>query len=184
MDSNGNISEYEFDFIINAMYANYNKFCKWFDLKPKQFQYNLQELDIIELPNTKKLGITIQDGPFPSFLPIGNTDKYFIAHVEASQLIRDISTGSIPLTQRFNYLESNWQGIKSSCQEYLPILKNAIYIKSLFVDRVVDANRLHDDARLTDIVNYNNGCWGIFAAKIITCEKTAKELALQIDKFS
>ena len=26
------------------MYANYNKFCKWFDLKPKQFQYNLQEL--------------------------------------------------------------------------------------------------------------------------------------------
>ena len=49
---------------------------------------------------------------------------------------------------------------------------------------VVDGNRLHDDARLTDIIEYDNGCWGIFAAKIITSEKTAKELATRIDNFS
>lgn len=184
VNENGINSEYEFDFIINAMYANYNKFCNWFKLKHKQFQFNLQELDIIELPATKKLGITIQDGPFPSFLPIGNTDQYFLAHVETSQLIREISTASIPLTQRLNYLESNWQEIKQSCEEYIPLLKNAKYIKSIFVDRVVDATRLNDDARLTDIIDYKNGCWGIFAAKIITCEKTAKELVAQIDNFS
>ena len=27
----------------------------------------------------------------------------------------------------------------------------------------------------SDIIDYKNGCWGIFAAKIITAEKTAKE---------
>jgi len=184
VNERGTTSKYEFDFIINAMYANYNKFCDWFDLEHRQFQFNLQELDIIELPSSKKLGITIQDGPFPSFLPIGNTDRYFLAHVETSQLIREISTGSIPLTQRLNYLESNWSEIQNSCAEYIPLLKNAKYIKSIFVDRVVDATRLHDDARLTDIIDYNNGCWGIFAAKIITCEKTAKELVHQIDNYT
>jgi hypothetical protein len=180
----GSTTKYEFDFVINAMYANYNKFCDWFDLERREFQFNLQELDIIELPITNRLGITIQDGPFPSFLPIGKTNRYFLAHVETSQLIREISTGAVPLTQRLNYLESNWSEIQSSCSEYIPLLKNAKYIKSIFVDRVVDATRLHDDARLTDVINYKNGCWGIFAAKIITAEKTAKEIAMQIDNYS
>ena len=125
INENGNYVKYEFDVVINALYANYNKFCDWFNLKLRKFQFNLQELDIIELPTTKKLGITIQDGPFPSFLPIGNSNKYFLAHVETSQLIREISTGSIPLTQRLNYLESNWHEIKRSCEEYIPLLKNA-----------------------------------------------------------
>ena len=184
VDEKGTSTKYEFDFIINAMYANYNKFCDWFDLEPRQFQFNLQELDVIELPTVNTLGITIQDGPFPSFLPIGNTNRYFLAHVETSQLIREISTGSIPLTQRLNYLESNWAEIQKSCAEYIPLLKNARYIKSIFVDRVVDATRLHDDARLTDVIDYKNGCWGIFAAKIITVEKTARELAMQIENYS
>lgn len=184
VNEKGIISSYEFDFLINATYANYNKFCEWFNLEPRQFQFNLQELDIVELPTSpKRIGITIQDGPFPSILPIGNTNQYLLAHVETSQLIREISTGSIPLTQRLNYLESNWDEIKRSCAEYIPILEESKYIKSIFVDRVVDATRLHDDARLTDLINYNNGCWGIFAAKIITSEKVAKDLATQIDNY-
>ena len=182
-NSSGALVEHRFDFVINAMYANYNKFCQWFDLEPQHFQFNLQELDIIELPDVEKIGITIQDGPFPSFLPIGNTNRYLLAHVITSQLIREVSKGSIPLTQRLNYLESNWHSIQKSCQEYIPLLKKANYIKSIFVDRVVDATRMHDDARLTDIIDYKNGCWGIFAAKIITAEKTAKELMNKIELY-
>jgi hypothetical protein len=180
IENKHNSIKYECDFIINAMYANYNKFCQWFDLTPQHFQFNLQELAIIELPGVKKIGITIQDGPFPSFLPIGNSNRYLLAHVITSQLIREVSKGSIPLTQRINYIESNWKSIRESCEEYIPLLKEAVYIKSLFVDRVVDATRMHDDARLTDIIDYDNGCYGIFAAKIITAEKTAKELMNKI----
>jgi len=182
-NSTNGLVAHKFDFVINAMYANYNKFCQWFDLEPRHFQFNLQELDIIELPDVDKIGITIQDGPFPSFLPIGNTNRYLLAHVITSQLIREVSKGSIPLIQRLNYLESNWYSIQKSCEEYIPLLKDAKYIKSLFVDRVVDATRMHDDARLTDIIDYKNGCWGIFAAKIITAEKTAKELLKKIKLY-
>ena len=112
-------------FINDVMKTQYYKFFN----NDVNSIYNKMELDIIELPTTKTLGITIQDGPFPSFLPIGNTNRFFLAHVETSELIREVSTGSIPLTQRLNYLESNWHEIKRSCEEYIPLLKSAKYIK-------------------------------------------------------
>jgi len=176
----GQVEPPPFDIVINAMYANYNRFCEWFGFKPKLFQYNLQELSIIELPVKEQLGITVQDGPFPSFLPLGRTNLSLLAHVEASQLIRDLSSGTTPLLNRVSYVESNWEKVQAVCAEYMPILHRCRYVRSLFVDRVVDGTRLTEDARLTDITAHGNGCWSVFAAKIITCEMTAHEVGAQI----
>lgn len=180
VEAEGKVHEFKFDFVINAMYASYNRFCDWFGFEKQLFQFNLQELDVIELPVEKKLGVTIQDGPFPSFLPLGHSNRYLLAHVIASQLVREIRPGTVPLLNRVNYVESNWQQIKDVCSEYIPLLQKATYIRSLFVDRVVDATRLADDARLTEITDHGSGCWSVFAAKIITCEVTAQEVAAQI----
>lgn len=180
VQNDGKVHEFSFDFVINAMYANYNRFCEWFDFEKRLFQFNLQELDVIELPVERKLGVTIQDGPFASFLPLGHTNRYLLAHVEASQLVREIRPGTVPLLNRVAYVESNWQQIQEVCSEYIPLLKKATYIRSIFVDRVVDATRLDEDARLTEITNHGCGCWSVFAAKIITCEATAQKVAAQI----
>ena len=180
VETNGEIRELRFDFIINAMYANYNRFCDWFGFEKRLFQYNLQELDVIELPVKNRLGITVQDGPFPSFLPLGHTNRYLLAHVITSQLVREIRAGTVPLLNRVNYVESNWQQIREDCSEYIPLLKKATYIRSLFVDRVVDATRLDEDARLTEITSHGSGCWSVFAAKIITCEAIAQKVTAQI----
>jgi hypothetical protein len=176
---------YEFDIIINAMYANYNRFCAWYSLPKRLFQFNLQELDIIRLPTLeKRIGVTIQDGPFASILPLGRTDEYLLAHVETSQLIRDVSDNTIPLMNRVGYIESNWQHIKESCSEHIPIIQSAEYVRSIFVDRVVDGTMLDDDSRLTDITDHGNGCWSIFAAKVITSEAVAKKVKAQLEKYS
>ena len=180
VESEGGRREFEFDFVINAMYASYNRFCDWFGFEKRLFQFNLQELDVIELPVERKLGVTIQDGPFVSFLPLGHTNRYLLAHVTASQLIREICPGTVPLLNRVNYVESNWQQVKEVCSEYIPLLRKATYIRSLFVDRVVDATRLDEDARLTEITNHGSGCWSVFAAKIITCEAIGQKVAAQI----
>jgi len=180
VEAEGKVREFEFDFAINAMYASYNRFCDWFGFEKRMFQFNLQELDVIELPAEKKLGVTIQDGPFVSFLPLGHTNRYLLAHVTASQLIREIRPGTVPLINRVNYVESNWQHIRDACSEYIPLLQKATYIRSLFVDRVVDGTRLDEDARLTEVADHGCGCWSVFAAKIITCEATARKVAAQI----
>ena len=180
VENEGKVHESRFHFVIDAMYANHNRFCDWFGFEKRLFQFNLQELDVIELPVERKLGVTIQDGPFASFLPLGRTNKYLLAHVEASQLVREIRPRTVPLLNRAAYVESNWQQIQEVCSEYIPLLRKATYIRSLFVDRVVDATRLDEDARLTEITNHGSGCWSVFAAKIITCEATAQKVAAQI----
>ena len=106
--------------------------------------------------------------------------RRMLAHVIASQLIREICPGTVPLLNRVNYVESNWQQVKEVCSEYIPLLRKATYIRSLFVDRVVDAMRLDEDARLTEITNHGSGCWSVFAAKIITCEALGQKVAAQI----
>jgi len=180
VETNGEIREFRFDFIINAMYANYNRFCDWFGFEKNLFQFNLQELDIIELPVEKRLGVTIQDGPFTSFLPLGHSNYYLLAHVEASQLMREISLGTVPLLNRVSYIESNWQQIQDVCSEHIPVLRKATYIRSIYVDRVVNGTRLDEDARLTEITSHGSGCWSVFAAKIITCETIGQKVAAQI----
>ncbi|MBF0289206.1 MAG: FAD-dependent oxidoreductase [SAR324 cluster bacterium] len=172
--------EHEFDFVINAMYANLNQFSEWFDFEKRWFQFNLQELDVIELPINRRIGVTIQDGVYPSFLPLGQTNRYLLAHVEVSQLIREKSWGTVPLLSRVPYVESNWEEVKNTCAQWIPLLHQATYIRSLFVDRVVDAARLENDDRISDIIYYGSGCWSIFSAKIITCESIGKQVAAQI----
>jgi hypothetical protein len=166
-----------FDFVINATYAHHNSFCEWFGFPSRNFQFNLQELSIIELPNNFRIGVTIMDGSFPSVIPKGGTPYHLLAHVDKSQLIRESSYQSKPLLERVSAIESNWADILEASIGYLPILKQARYIKSLFVDRVVDTAALKTDARLTDITDHGFNCFSIFSAKVITCVSTANKLA-------
>ena len=170
-----------FDFIINAMYANHNRFCGWFGFKKHLFQFNLQELCIIDVPVSEPIGITIQDGPFPSFLPLGfSKNRCLFAHVEASQLLRNVSKTNERLLSRVLYVESNWHDTRMVSAKYIPLLNKSNYVKSIFVDRIVDANRMDTDARLSELTSHGEGCWSMFAAKIITCESMAKKIATEI----
>ncbi len=178
----GKPTKLSFDFVVSAIYGHTNRFCNWFGFKKQSFQFNLQELDVVELPLERRIGVTVQDGPFPSIIPIANTRQYLMAHVIESQLVREISTNDIPLLYRSSYVESNWDKVLAVCREYIPILKDVKYVRSIFVDRVVDSSRLKDDARLTEILEHGHGCYSIFAAKVITCVTTARKLEKMIRK--
>lgn len=169
-----------FDFVINATYARHNTFCDWFGFPQRSLQFNLQELNIIELPRKLRIGMTIMDGAFPSLIPMGRTGCHLLAHVNASQLVRESSCQSTPLLSRSLFVESNWAGVLEASVEYLPILKEARYLKSFFVDRVVETDAASTDARLTELTDHGSGCFSIFAAKIITCVSTASKLAEMI----
>jgi hypothetical protein len=176
----GKLRHETFDFIVNATYAHYNTFCKWFGFPLRDFQFNLQELNIVELSDDIRIGLTIMDGPFPSMIPMGGTPFHLLAHVNESQLVRECSRHSTPLLGRVSAIESNWSGILKASVEYFPILRKARYVKSLFVDRVVNATASKTDARLTDITDHGSGCFSIFAAKLITCVSTAEKIAEMI----
>jgi glycine/D-amino acid oxidase-like deaminating enzyme len=63
-------------FVVNATYAYLNRFCGWLGFPGREFQFNLQELSVIALPGSPRVGITVQDGSYPSFIPLGRTSYY------------------------------------------------------------------------------------------------------------
>jgi hypothetical protein len=178
----GSVREKKYDIIVSAIYANHNRFCDWFGFPKRHFQFNVQELDLIQIDSNDRVGLTVMDGPYPSILPFGRTPYHIMAHVNASQLVREDSFQSTPLLSRLPNLRSNWEQILETCSEYYPFLKNSRYCKSIFVDRVVDSTQKFTDSRVTELEAHGSGCYSIFAAKIITCVTTAKKLHDLIQK--
>lgn len=166
----------KYDFIVNATYSRYNKFCEWIEKPAREFQFNLQELVVIKIPGIEMIGLTVMDGLFPSLLPFGRSDEYLFAHAEESQLKRVIGFNNCGILSRANFVESNWEKIKYKSIEYLPILKSAEYVRSLFVDRVVDSKKSTTDERVSENTNHGDGCWSIFSAKVLTSVSNAQSL--------
>jgi len=172
----GSNAPVHYDFVINATYARSNEFCQWINCHKREFQFNLQELAVIKIPEINKIGLTVMDGLYPSLLPLGQSDEYLFAHAEESQLKREVSIASSGILSRVNYVESNWDEIKKVSAQYLPILERATYIRSIFVDRVVDSKKFGTDERVSENIDHGNGCWSVFSAKVLTSVDNAIDL--------
>jgi len=170
------VYEEEFDYIINATYSNFNGFNKWFGFPQKILQYELVELLELNIPNSKKIGLTIMDGEFSSVLPRGEKGTFTLGHVNASVLKRKTSDNLDPVDMALNNIESNKEEILRRGVEDFPFLKDAQIIRSLFITRVVKANVDKSDERPSEVTKYGNGLYSIFGGKVITCVDIAKEL--------
>ena len=175
---NNTIIQKSYDFIINATYSNINEILKILKINTKFYEYNLQQLSIISFKNKRKLGATIMDGNYPSFLPIGNSNKHLFAHVTKSQLVKKKSKNNI--FNQINYINDNYFNINKESKKYLPILKNSIYHGSIYVNRVVVKN--NNDDRLSDLIFHKKNFISILGGKIITCEKTSNDIVSYFKK--
>jgi len=174
--------EDEFDYIINATYSNFNSFFKWFGLPRKRLQYESMELLELYIPNQKKIGLTIMDGAFSSLLPRGDKNTFTLGHVDESVLKRIISDDLDPFELSENQVESNKEKILQKGIEDYPFLKDAIFVNSIFITRVVKPDVEDTDERPTEVSDYGNGLYSIFGGKIITGVVTAKKVAELIRK--
>ena len=57
------------------------------------------------------------------------------------------------------------------------ILKEAEIIESRIVNRGVQANVEHSDARVADLIEHGFGCWSILSGKILSSVTLSKRLA-------
>lgn len=171
----------KYDLVINACYDDTNE-----NLSTSKdminFEYNLQEMSVIQIPNFFRFGSTVLDGEFPSILPIaGKKNEYYFAHVKTSQILKLKSKNKPLILSKFNPFHSNWQNTKEESIKYLKILDKAKYLKSFFVIRAVDTNK-KTDSRKSEILKYKNGNLSIFSGKIITVETLSKKIFEEVKK--
>ena len=169
----------KFDIIINATYDELNTFITNKNEKVL-FEYNLQEMVVLNIPKLKRFGITILDGEFPSILPLSiKKNHYLFAHVRTSQLIKETGYKKPSKIINFNNVLTNWKNTFEESKKILNVLNKSQYVRSFLTVRAVRLNK-DKDTRLSEIIDHKNGVFSIFSGKIITCETIAKELVGKI----
>lgn len=177
--NNDNEFEESFDIIVNATYSHFNTFNKWFGFPMQEVQYDLMELLELKLPLKEKFGMLILDGLFCTILPIGEQGTFVLGHVKHTMLKRLVAKEMEEIHNN-RQIESNRDVILKESAKWMPFLKDAKIVKSMYSTRVIKPHREHDDARPTEITVYGDGFYSIFAGKVITAVKTARELAEKI----
>src|SRR3989344_8358211 len=74
----------DFDYVINATYAGRNVFCKWMQFIASPLLFRFKEFVLIKLPTTKKLAVTIVDGPFATIVPTKTPSVFTFGDVPLS----------------------------------------------------------------------------------------------------
>jgi hypothetical protein len=172
--------EQEFDYLINATYANYNNVCRWLGFPQRELLLRLKELPVIKLPTDKKISVTIMDGPFATMIPTGRSGVYTFGDVPLSVHEEHVSASANELEVRLSKLKTRWPQMQQRCADWFPIIREAEHLYSMFVILPIDppSDALSD--RPTDIVYHGEGCWSILSGKIVSAVSTAQRIFTQM----
>ena len=176
----GETLEESFDYAVNAMYANHNLFGNWFGFPVSPLEFRLKELVVVDLPRKTPIAVTIMDGSFVTLVPMGVPGQFTLGDVARSIHDTRISSGGIPWSVEERRRPSRFEEMKKNNPRFIPIVKEARYIQSIFSVLPVRPNSNSTDARLTAITNHGRGCWSVFEGKIITCVTAAEEVGRQM----
>ena len=172
----------EFDYVINATYANYNEITD----KKKELQFELCEKPVVRLPKEfQNVGIVVMDGPFTCIDPYSDTGLHVMGNVVHA--IHHTSFGFKPeIPAGYDALLNkgivkkpsitNWNKFIETANIFFKNLNNMEHIGSMFTIRAVLPNRDHDDARPTLITTDNKKVYNIFSGKIVTAVEGSRKL--------
>jgi len=166
------VNHKEYDYIINCSYANINLINKF--LGAECIQFKLQDVIVpIFRYNSKKIGITIMDGPFCSIMPKGNTPNTFLLYHAKYSVLKE--TYEYELSSIEN-VKDNVSILINDATRYFPFLSNAIFTDYWQTIRALPITT--NDERLSKVMVsklYPN-LITVFSGKITTCVDVAKEV--------
>jgi len=179
-----------YDYVVICTYANLNSLLSSFSKSKLNYQFEICEKPVVSLPDSfQKNSIVIMDGPFMSIDPLGRTGNFVLGNVVHA--IHSTNVGLIPkIPEKFIPLLNNGiirnpkisnfnQFIKSSI-EFLPSMKNAVHIGSMFTVRTVLPNIDSTDERPTIVRQISDNVFTIFSGKVPTCVEAANEISMLI----
>lgn len=177
----------KYDLGVICTYARLNALLKKYPGLQRNYQYELVEKPVVRLPQSfANKSIIILDGPFMNLNPFSQTGFFVIGHVVHGvhqtyvgkepvfdpKLLALIHRGIIknpPLTNLNKFIKSG--------AEFLPELKRAEPLGSMFVIRTVLPYQDDTDARPTMIEVIDNKTVTVFSGKIGNCVEAAEQLA-------
>jgi hypothetical protein len=175
-------SESEFDYIVNAAYANVNQISD----NKRKYQFELCEKPLIKLPDEYKgVGIIIMDGPFTCIDPYSDTDYHIVGNVvhaihhsnvgeypEIPMKLKDLLNKGVIKNPKI----TKWSKFKHTLSQFFTNIDEVEHIGSMYTIRTVLSNRDYDDARPSIVDKESKSKYLIFSGKISTAVDAADEL--------
>ena len=178
-----------FDKVIVTTYANNNFVLKKLGIiKLNEFKFELVEKILIKLPKKfEKKSYVVVDGKFVCIDPYLGTKYHLLSDVKNSKL--ETKVGKFPEFKHKNtrYLNSGIiRNLKASqfnnfikrSTDYLPFLKDAKYIGSMFVVRAIMKNKEKTDERTSIVKIHSKKILSILSGKWNNCVYLAKNLKI------
>ena len=175
-----------YDFIVIAAYANLNNLLENLPRYQKNYQFEVCEKPVIKPPDSlKKKSIVVMDGPFMCIDPFGSTNFSVLGNVVHA--IHQSNVGKYPIVEeKFSPLLcsgiiknppiTNFDLFIESASEFIPDIKKAEHIGSMFIIRTVFPNMDDTDARPTIVSPITDRIITIFSGKIGNCVEAAEKV--------
>ncbi|PMH10306.1 FAD-dependent oxidoreductase [Vibrio splendidus] len=141
-----------YEHVFNCTYASINHVNVESGIKPIALIHELTEMALVDPPEIiKNLGITLMCGPFFSCMPFPSTPYHSTTHVRYTprleydnyDKIRELNSRS----QLDSLSSSAWPYISNDVCRYLPIMKEAVYKKSIWELKTILPSSSNDDSR-------------------------------------
>lgn len=179
--------------VINATYASLNEINQMFNVEQFDISYELCEVAICKMPKQlQKIGITIMDGAFFSFMPFGNTEYHTLTSVRYTPHYSSNSSIQFPCMTGhkncsfYNLSNCNMCSCKpNSCyNDMLNIYKKYIrddlrpisHESSMFAIKAIMSNLESTDDRETRIMIDNRLVFSVLSGKFFTFYEMDKYL--------
>lgn len=180
-----------YDYIVISTYASINKLLSRHKKKQQKYKYQLCEKVIVELPETfRNKSIVIMDGPFFCIDPYGNSPYFLMGNVVHAVHHKNIGIYPI-IPNKYKALlntgiiknpkVTNFKLFIDSALTFVPLIKKAKHIGSMYTLRAVLPNKEATDERLHHVRQVDKKIITVFAGKIANCIESAKEVQKIID---
>lgn len=183
----------DFDFVVVATYAHLNITFKNRTNAHRDYQYEVCEKIVVEIPDALKgISTVIMDGPFMCFDPLGDTGYAVMGHVEHAIHNRTVGhMADIPEKLKAhlnngivkNPTITNFKKFIEESVKYMPALKDVRHVGSMYTIRTVLPKVDHTDERPTIVSAIDNRIFTIYSGKIGNSVKAARDVVLKIQEL-
>ncbi len=154
VESNGQIEKIESKLVFNCTYSGINTLLQNSNLPLLPLKHEVTEMSLVSMPNTlKNISITIMDGSFFSLMPYPSKGElYTLSHVRYTPHYS--WEDRVKFHNPYNILKnfksnpmSNFPLMIADAKRYMPILKDCIYMDSIYEIKTLQTKNEIDDGR-------------------------------------
>jgi hypothetical protein len=138
-------------FVFNCTYSQINKLMKDSNLPLLPMKQELTEMALIQMPDElQDIGITVMDGPFFSTIPYPSKNLHSLSHVRYTPHFSWVDREHFMDGHEYmknHEIKSHYLYMLNDSQRYIPALKEAKYVESIYEIKTVLLQNEDDDGR-------------------------------------